>query len=669
MGADLSYVNHIQDKGAEWREDGQLADPYELFAAHGGNCARFRIWHDPQHTMQVYIDAGEPATQLYHDFHDVKTAMERAKAAGLAVYLDFHYSDFWADPGKQYIPAAWEGLAFDQVRDSIYAYTYSTLVKLDGAGLMPEYVQVGNEINPGFVHPFGQKEGSGTNLAVLLNSGIKAVRDAGSERSIAPRIIIHIAQPQNVEWWFDDMVLAGVTDFDIIGFSYYRQWSDVPLDEISAYVSLWKEKYNKEVMCVETSYPRTLRGSIPDQDELAQMETDFYPSVSSQKNYFISLAKEIIEGGGLGLIPWEPFWVQGQRLVTSWGGVGTHMGNRSYFEYSDGNEVQASIDWMNHHYEGISGSHLPGDSAEISIMLNVPDSLDTGELYYVEGDFTAQMKVGMNRESDTSWSYSARLPEKSFQLFRFYQGDIRDSLPGNYRIGNSYDRGISVPDSQRVYSFTWKGGPPPEIPDSVSITFQVDMRGEDVAPEGVYIYGNFLDQWGPRMLMVKICDSAWTKTITLKTNTEYWFRFFNGFDWENSEIPPAQCRFGDKNRVFLTTDRDRTVIYAYNVCGFTECNTCGHEICDVIPSIRSKPADEQIRVQVFHESVLIRISYPGDFTRLKIYDVNGRLLYQLPLLAEGASRIETGSWDPGVYLLSFSGQNMPVSTKKVAIYH
>jgi arabinogalactan endo-1,4-beta-galactosidase len=157
----------------------------------------------------------------------------RSKEAGLTVCLDFHYSDTWADPGKQYIPAAWEGLGFEELRDSLYAYTFRILEDLDREGLMPEYVQVGNEINNGFVQPAGRKYQNETNLAVLLNAAIKAVRDAGAAGTIDPQIIIHIAQPENVDWWFDEMIPAGLTDFDIIGFSYYTRWSDVPLRSIS----------------------------------------------------------------------------------------------------------------------------------------------------------------------------------------------------------------------------------------------------------------------------------------------------------------------------------------------------------------------------------------------------------------------------------------------------
>lgn len=667
MGADLSYVNHIQDKGAVWREKGELRDPYQLFMDHGGNCARFRLWHTPAWTMQVYIDAGEEATQMYHDYMDVKRAIMRSKAAGLAVCLDFHYSDFWADPGKQYIPAAWEGLAFQQVRDSLYDYTFRTLTGLDQEGLMPEYIQVGNEINAGFIHPAGRISDNEANLAILLNTAIDAVRDAGAASSVNPEIIIHIAQPENVDWWFDDMLQAGLTGFDIIGFSYYAQWSDVRLGEISENVSRWKQKYNKKIMCVETSYPRELTNAVPGQEELLQIEPDFYPSVQAQKNYLITLTQEIIDGGGCGLIPWEPFWVPGHRMIDAWGIMGSHRGNSSWFDYSEGNEVQPSIDFLNYSYTGISGTFQPRDSVEVTIHLNGGGRIVSDRSVYIEGSLTDDQQVVMTAVSDTSWSYTCRLPEGSFHLFRFYYGDRPDSIPENFRVGNIRDRAISIPDSQVIFSYTWNGAIAVPVPDSVNITFQVDMRGLIPAPEGVYIYGNFFDAWGPRMLMIKICDSVWIKTLMLASNREYWFRFFNGYAWENSEVPPAECRVGDKNRLFITPGHDAGFIFKYNICGQTECDTCGHAICDVVPTDRSFMSHDSFSIRILHDNWKVRAIHPAAITSLMVYNMYGRLIFEHPSAGQSESIIDISSWNPGIYLISFSDQWRTVATKKITI--
>ena len=667
MGADMSFVNHIQDKGAEWREKGQLADPYELFAEHGGNCARFRLWNNPQWTKQVYIDAGEEATQLYHDFNDVKRAIGRAKEAGLAVCMDFHYSDFWADPGKQYIPAAWAGLTFGQLRDSLYDYTFKTLSDLNKDGLMPEYVQVGNEINNGFVHPAGILDNNKANLAVLLNSAIAAIRNAGASSSINPKVIIHIAQPENVEWWFDTMIPAGLTDFDIIGFSYYTRWSQISLRDISQYVAHWKEKYQRKVMCVETTYLRKLLGTIPGADELEQMEPDFYPSVSAQKNYLVTLTQEIIDGGGCGIIPWEPFWVKGHRMVDAWGVMGSNWGNNSWFDYSNGNEVEATIDFLNYPYTGITGTLQQRDSMEVTIHLYGGGRIIADNAVYIEGSLTGGQQKIMSVISDTSWNYTCRLPAGSFHLFRFRHGIRSDNIPENYRVGNATDRAICVPDSQVTYLYTWNGGPTQPVPDSVYVTFQVDMRGQAVSCEGVYMYGNFFDAWGPRMPMTKICDSAWIKTLFLPGNREYWFRFFNGYGWENSEIAPIECRVGDKNRFFVTPAKNAGFIFQYNICGATACDTCGHAICDITPSNRAPDDPDPYFLRLNNDNKIIQVSYPETVSCLKVYDMQGRLILQQPVSRQTESLIGISSWTPGMYVLAFTDRSRTLKTKKFAV--
>ena len=318
MGADLSYVNQILDFGGTYRDSGVIEDPYLIFKNNGANVARLRIFHTPTWTKEIY---GGEGTQFYHEYNDVKLAIERAKSAGLKICLDFHYSDTWADPGHQVPPAAWEALDLEQMHDSIYAYTFATLANLDTAGLMPEYVQIGNEINPGFVLPLGKRwDGNQNNCAYLLNAGIRAVRDASVNNSIDPEIIIHIAQPENVDGWFNGMEAAGLTDYDIIGISYYYQWSTIPIENVSNYISAIKIKYGKEIMVVETAYPWTSDWyddyhNIISTDKLLP---DYPATVEGQYNYLVKLTQEIIDGGGIGIFTWEPAWISSD-MKTQWG--------------------------------------------------------------------------------------------------------------------------------------------------------------------------------------------------------------------------------------------------------------------------------------------------------------------------------------------------------------
>ncbi len=318
MGADLSYVNQILDFGGVYLDSGIVKNPYLIFKNNGANVIRFRLFHTPTWTKEIY---GGEGTQMYNDFDDVKLGIERVKNAGCEVCLDFHFSDNWADPGKQVPPAAWESLDLESMHDSIYEYTFSTLSNLDAGGLMPEYIQIGNEINPGFVLPLGKRwDGNENNCAYLLNAGIEAVRDASENSTIDPEIIIHIAQPENVDAWFDGMNAAGLMDYDIIGISYYYIWSTVPIDNISNYVSFLKGKYGKEIMIVETTYPWTT-GYADNYNNIINVDKllSGYPATQEgQYQYLVKLAQEIIDGGGKGIFPWEPAWIT-SNMKTQWG--------------------------------------------------------------------------------------------------------------------------------------------------------------------------------------------------------------------------------------------------------------------------------------------------------------------------------------------------------------
>ena len=345
MGADLSYVNEVLDHNGVYRDSGTIEDPYNIFAEYGNNVVRFRVFHNPEWTAENYGGG-----QMYHDFNDVKHGIARSKAEGMKVLLDFHYSDTWADPGKQDLPLAWENLNLQELHDSLYNYTYKILTDLDEAGLMPEYVQVGNEINPGFVLPHGSRwNGNKTNMVYLLNSAIKAVRDAGAISSIMPEIVIHIAQPENVIGWFSGLDAEGLTDYDIIGFSYYYSWSSVQLYEISNYTLQIRTLYGKEVMIAETAYPWTIDNAdnynnIIDIDKLNPL----YPATESgQYNYLRKLTQEIIDGGGKGIFYWEPAWISA-GVKTLWG-EGSAWEQNTFFDFQ-GNVIDA-MDYMTFKYD------------------------------------------------------------------------------------------------------------------------------------------------------------------------------------------------------------------------------------------------------------------------------------------------------------------------------
>jgi len=356
MGADLSYVNQVLDHGGVYRDSGSVMDPYQIFADYGTNVVRLRLWHDPEITTEVY---GESATQMYSDLHDVEKSIRRAKEHGMAVAVDFHYSDFWADPGRQEIPEAWKEIKDIAVlQDSVYQYTKRTLLHLNERGLMPEMVQIGNEINCGMLFtnaPSGFPalnvcNGNWKNLGGVINKAIQAVREVSESSDINTRIILHIAQPENVEWWFDNITASGgVADFDIIGFSYYALWSDVPLGEISTKVLNFRGKFGKDVMIMETAYPWTMENADTYANIFgpASLVPGYPATPEGQKNYLIDLTQEVITGGGKGIFYWEPAWIT-SNLKDPWG-TGSSWENNAFFDF-DGNALPA-FTFMTYNYD------------------------------------------------------------------------------------------------------------------------------------------------------------------------------------------------------------------------------------------------------------------------------------------------------------------------------
>lgn len=349
MGADMSYVNQILDHGGMYRENGVETNPYKIFADKGTDVVRFRLFHDPQWIKEAYDNPEKP---LYHDLDDVTLGIQRAKNQGMKVLIDFHYSDIWADPANQEVPEAWVGESFDAVVDSIYEYTYKTLKSLNDQGLLPEMVQIGNETNSGMVHPYGAvyEDATWQELGELINSGINAVRDIERESGQEILVMLHIAQPENVGYWFDQITTAGaVDDFEIVGFSYYTPYSEVSLQEISDYVETFKNDYNREVMILETAYPWTLEGA-DDYGNIFYTESlvEGYPATQEgQREFMIELITEMKEGGGSGVFYWEPAWIT-SNLQDLWG-TGSSWENNALFDF-EGN-AHVGFEYMTHDYE------------------------------------------------------------------------------------------------------------------------------------------------------------------------------------------------------------------------------------------------------------------------------------------------------------------------------
>ncbi len=362
FGADLSYVNELEDCGAQYRQGNERKDAFELLHSRGANLMRVRLWNDARWTR-------------YSNLADVKKTIARARKAGMQVLLDYHYSDDWADGDKQIIPKAWEPLSDDPdaLAAALYEFTVRTLRELDAEGLMPELVQVGNETNGEMLSTLERAKNpiDWTRNAKFLNAGIRAVRDAGARSTVRPRVMLHIAQPENVEPWFAAAAAAGVTDFDLIGISYYRRWSTQDLDGLFATINRLRHRYPADVMVVEAAYPWTLehRDEMPNLLGADTLLPGYPATQDGQRRYLVDLTQQVIANGGVGVVYWEPAWIS-SSCKTRWG-TGSSWENATLFDFAG--RLLPGADYLDFPYA------YPVD---VELSLQLPASSRDSVLYF-----------------------------------------------------------------------------------------------------------------------------------------------------------------------------------------------------------------------------------------------------------------------------------------------
>ncbi|MBK6998258.1 MAG: glycosyl hydrolase 53 family protein [Lewinellaceae bacterium] len=243
MGADISFLPELEAKGIKFKENGVEVDAIHSLKSHGFNYVRLRIFNDPA------AEKGYSPKLGFCDLEHTKAMAKRVKAAGMKLLLDFHYSDYWADPGKQYKPKAWEGLGFEALKKALYDYTFEVISQLKAQGTPPDMVQIGNEINHGIVWPEGSVAHLDS-LAQLLCAGTAAVK------AVAPETVmmLHVAlggQNDESVFFIENMLKRGV-HFDVIGESYYPKWHGT-LDDLRDNLSDLVRRFGKDVIVVEYS--------------------------------------------------------------------------------------------------------------------------------------------------------------------------------------------------------------------------------------------------------------------------------------------------------------------------------------------------------------------------------------------------------------------------------
>lgn len=372
FGADLSYVNEMEDCGAVYKEEGTAKDPYALFADRSCNLVRLRLWHTP--SWYDSLNEGK----RYSDLQDVRRSIRRAKQEGMEVLLDFHLSDNWADPSKQVAPQAWQGIVgnLPVLKDSLYNYIYQTLYELHAEDLWPDMIQIGNETNKGILLSEADNA-AGWMLdwprnSQLFNSAIQAAREAEAASGKALKIVVHAAGPEDAGWIFDQFIENGVTDFDVMGISYYWAWhKPTTIAETGRIIAdLRQRRPAYEVMIVETGYIWTNEAADQANNIISEVHPDYSPaSPDNQRLWLIDLTKAVMANDGLGVVYWEPAWVS-TDCFTQWG-RGSHQEHATFFDFNTNLIPNGGIAWMSYDYQNTTNVRAPETKTAFRVY---PDS-------------------------------------------------------------------------------------------------------------------------------------------------------------------------------------------------------------------------------------------------------------------------------------------------------
>ncbi len=303
-GMDVSSVLSLEASGVSFRDHrGAEKDIFRILADNGVNYIRVRVWNDPFNAQGRGYGGGNS---------DVAAACKigaRAARYGMKLLVDFHYSDFWADPGKQKAPKAWSNMTVSQKSEAIYDYTYDSLKEISNSGADIGMAQIGNEINTGIAGEYDSSD-----VAELLKSGIRAVKDFDGSVLTA----VHFTDPEKTDYiksLADQLSKYGV-DYDVFALSYYPYWHG-SLDNLTHVLSYVADTYGKYAMVAETSYANTLEDTDGHANTVSYWNNNtgddllwsFTPQGQADELRAVMAAVNAVGDRGLGVFYWEGAWI------------------------------------------------------------------------------------------------------------------------------------------------------------------------------------------------------------------------------------------------------------------------------------------------------------------------------------------------------------------------
>ncbi|WP_041081913.1 glycosyl hydrolase 53 family protein [Thermotoga profunda] len=542
IGVDLSTLYEIEKQGGKFYENGIQKDCLEILKDNGVNWIRLRIWNDPTD------ENGEPLGGGNCNYMNMTQIAQRAKMLGMKVLIDFHYSDWWADPGKQNKPKAWENLHDDALKKAVYEYTRDVLVYMKDHQALPDMVQIGNELNNGFLWPDGKISGKDAGgfdgLASLLKEAVRAVREVDPKI----KVMIHLAEGGNsslFKWFFDSIVERKV-DFDVIGASYYPYWHGA-LQDLSSNLNYVSLRYGKDVVVAETAYAWTLEDedgypNIFGPDQIS----GYKPTVKGQTSFLrdlIRVIRSVPEDKGLGFFYWEGAWIPVKDV--GWkSGEGNPWENQTLFDFH-GN-LLSSVQVFKDSSLPSEGEFEIEEVAPVRIEIFSKEEFKLPEYVKVtfKDDSIRSLKVKWNEISKELAAGEYVVEGTILELGKQVQAKISVKDKENYMLNPSFESGEFGPwqvNGEQKAIKVVRADPAQNAHHGIyAVNYWLDKPFEfelyqivtDI-PNGIYEVSMWIQGSGGDLVQLKVSDyGGQDKTITIANNG--WLK------WSNPKISNIQ---------------------------------------------------------------------------------------------------------------------------------
>ncbi len=356
-GMDISSVLVEEESGVKYYDaEGNEADLFKILSDNGVNYIRVRVWNDPYDENGKGYGGGNCNADVAAEIG------RRAAQYGMKLNVDFHYSDFWADPKKQMCPKAWVDMDISDKADALYAYTKQSLQTILDAGADVGMVQIGNEINNGMAG-----ETKDANIMELLKKGSQAVREISSSYGKDIKIAVHYTNVdastniiKKAKW-----LEMNELDYDIFGISYYSFWHGT-VDHMKETMDYVRQIYKKDICILETSFPYTNDDGDCSGNSVTEGDIvgDYICSVQSQANAVWDVMNATVEMGGLGVFYWESAWIPvGSEYESNseiWNEIGSGWASKYSTDYDpdDAGKYYGGSSWDNQAFFDFNGKLL-----------------------------------------------------------------------------------------------------------------------------------------------------------------------------------------------------------------------------------------------------------------------------------------------------------------------